>query len=160
PGLGAASQDTNRGPATVSLDPASLADRDLLAFRAAFAERVPAVVLSLAFYAAYDPVTPGALADTVATGLLRDELGYAGVAITDDLGAGAVRSGYTVAEAAVLALAAGSDLIQVEAPVDQEGVRDALIAAVADGLVSETRLAEAAGRVLELKRAQGLLRLP
>ena len=160
PGLGAASQDTNRGPATVSLDPASLAGRDLLAFRAAFAERVPAVVLSLAFYAAYDPVTPAALAEPVATGLLRDELGYEGVAITDDLGAGAIRSGYSVPEAAVLALAAGSDLLQIGSPADQAGVREALIGAVADGSLPPGRLAEAAGRVLELKRAQGLLRLP
>ncbi|MGH2954624.1 MAG: glycoside hydrolase family 3 N-terminal domain-containing protein, partial [Solirubrobacterales bacterium] len=160
PGLGAASQDTNRGPATVSLDAASLADRDLLAFRAAFAERVPAVVVSLAFYAAYDPVTPGALAEAVATDLLRDQLRYDGVAITDDLGAGAVRSGHEVREAAVLALGAGTDLVQVSSPADQAGVREALIEAVANGRLAEGRLAEAAGRVLELKRAQGLLRLP
>src|SRR4051794_6247345 len=70
PGLGAASQDTDQGPATVSLDAASLAKRDLSPFRAAFAEHAPAVVLSLAFYAAYDPVTPGALAPQVATNLL------------------------------------------------------------------------------------------
>ncbi len=83
---------------------------------------MPAVVLSLAFYAAYDPVTPAALSEPVATGLLRDQLGFSGVAITDDLGAGAVRSGYSVPKAAVAALAAGSDLIQIDSPVDQKGV--------------------------------------
>jgi beta-N-acetylhexosaminidase len=159
PGLGAASQDTNQGPATVSLDPETLATRDLEAFRAAFAERVPAVVLSLAFYAAYDPVTPGALAEPVATGLLRDELGFQGVAITDDLGAGAVRAGHSVPEAAVEALAAGSDLIQIGSVFDQVGVRGAILDAVASGELSEARLAEAAGRVLELKRRQGLLEI-
>lgn len=81
PGLGAASQDTSRGPATVGLDPESLAARDLVPFDAAFAERVPAVVLSLALYTAYDPVTPGALAEPVATGLLRERLGFEGVEI-------------------------------------------------------------------------------
>ena len=91
PGLGAASQDTSRGPATVSLDAASLSSRDLEPFRAAFAEGAPAVVVSLAFYGAYDTITPGALAEPVATGLLRDELGFDGAAITDDLGSGAVR---------------------------------------------------------------------
>jgi beta-N-acetylhexosaminidase len=157
PGLGAASQDTSQGPATVSLDPASLASRDLQAFGAAFAERVPAVVLSLAFYAAYDPVTPGALSPQVATGLLRDQLGFEGLAISDDLGSGAVRSGDPVAKAAVQALAAGADLIQIGSPADQVGAREAIVEAVAEGALPRERLAEAAGRVLELKGRRGLL---
>jgi beta-N-acetylhexosaminidase len=157
PGLGAASQDTDRGPATVSLDPTALADRDLPAFEAAFAEHVPAVVLSLAFYAAYDPVTPGALAEPVVTGLLRDELGFDGVAITDDLGSGAVRSDYSVAEAAVAALAAGADMVQIDSPDDQGKVSEAVLAALDSGELPEARLDEAAARVLELKHKLGLL---
>jgi beta-N-acetylhexosaminidase len=160
PGLGAASQDTDQGPATVSLDEASLADRDLQAFDAAFAERVPAVGLSLSFYAAYDPVTPAALSESVATGLLRDQLAYDGLAITDDLGAGAIKAGYEVPEAAVTAIQAGADMLQIASPDDQDGVREALLEAVRSGAISEDRLAEAAGRVLELKRSRGLLRLP
>ena len=151
PGLGAASQDTSRGPATVSLDPAGLSARDLEPFRAAVGERAPALVLSLAFYAAYDPVTPGALTGTIATDLLREQLGFEGVAITDDLGSGAVRSAYSVADAAVAALRAGADVVQLAEPEDQGGVREAIVAAVASGELAEERLAEAAGRVLELK---------
>ncbi len=157
PGLGGASQDTNQGPATVSLDPDSLRARDLEAFEAAFDERVPAVVLSLALYASYDPITPGALAEPVATGLLREELGFEGVAITDDLGAGAVRATSTVPKAAVQALTAGADLIQIGSPEHQRGVEKALLTALADGELPRERLLEAAGRVLELKRAQGLI---
>ncbi len=157
PGLGAASQDTDRGPATVSLDAAGLAARDLQAFQAAFAERVPAVVMSLAFYAAYDPVVPGALSEPVATGLLRDELGFEGVAITDDLGAGAVSSTLNPADAAVEALAAGSDLIQVAEPNQHAKVEAGILAALESGELSEERLRQAAGRVLELKRTLGLL---
>ena len=157
PGLGAASQDTDQGPATVSLDPAALAARDLAAFRAADGEDVPAVVLSLAFYASYSPVTPGALAEPVATDLLRDEFGFDGLAITDDLGAGAVKATTTVPKAAVEALAAGADMIQIGSPADQAGVREALDAALDQGRLPRERLLEAARRVLELKRAQGLL---
>jgi beta-N-acetylhexosaminidase len=157
PGLGGASQDTARGPATVSLDAAGLSARDLEAFRAAFAERAPATVLSLAFYAAYDPVTPGALAEPVATGLLRDQLGYEGAAITDDLGSGAVRSLLKVPDAAVEALAAGADLIQIGDPEHQNGVADAVVDALESGELSEARLRQAAGRVLELKRELGLV---
>ena len=157
PGLGAASEDTNRGPATVGLDAATLESRDLVPFTTAFAEGMPAVVLSLAFYVAYDPVTPGALSGAVVTGLLRDQLGYQGVAITDDLGAGAVRSGTSVAKAAVAALAAGADLLRIDAPADQAGVQAAIVDAVAAGELPQERLEQAAGRVLELKRSRGLL---
>jgi beta-N-acetylhexosaminidase len=160
PGLGAASQDTSSGPATVSLDAAALSGRDLEPFRAATAENAPAVVLSLAFYAAYDAVTPGALTEAIATGLLRDRLGFKGVAITDDLGSGAVHAVYSVEDAAVEALAAGSDMIQIGSPEDQRGVREALLDAVASGALDEGRLEEAAARVLELKRELGLLELP
>jgi beta-N-acetylhexosaminidase len=158
PGLGAASQDTSRGPATVGLDPAALETRDLVPFEAAFAERVPAVVLSLALYTAYDPVTPGALAETVATGLLRDELGFEGVAITDDLGAGAVRAGQGVDAAAVEALVAGADLVQIGSPEDQAGLRKRILAALESGELREARLREAATRVLSLKRDQSLIK--
>jgi beta-N-acetylhexosaminidase len=156
PGLGAASEDTDQGPATVGLDAATIESRDAAPFAFGIAEGMPAVVLSLAFYAAYDPVTPGALAEPVATGLLRDQLGFSGVAITDDLGAGAVRSGYSVPKAAIAALAAGSDLIQIDSPEDQKGVVDAITAAVDSGELDESRLEQAAARVLELKRVRGL----
>jgi beta-N-acetylhexosaminidase len=157
PGLGAASEDTSRAPATVGLDAAGLSARDLEPFRAAFEAGVPAVVLSLAFYSAYDPVTPGALAEPVATGLLRDELRFDGLAITDDLASGAVRSGYAPKAAAVAALAAGADMVQLGSPEDQAGVREAIVEAVEAGSLPQSRLAEAAGRVLELKRSVGLV---
>ena len=92
PGLGGASQDTDEGPATVSLDRESLAGRDLAAFAAAIAERVPIIVLSHAFYAAFDPVTPASLSPQITTDLLRDEMGFRGVAMTDDLSTGAIRA--------------------------------------------------------------------
>jgi beta-N-acetylhexosaminidase len=159
PGLGAASQDVAEGPATVSLDPATLEARDLVAFEAAFAEGVPAVVLSLAFYASYDSVTPAAMARPVTAGLLRDQLGYEGAAITDDLGVGAVKATTPVTAAAVESLRAGADMIQVASPRDQRGVAEALVEAAEDGVIPADRLAEAAGRVLELKRSLNLLRL-
>jgi beta-N-acetylhexosaminidase len=158
PGLGAASQDTDNGPATVGLDTATLASRDLAPFRAAFAADAPAVVLSLAYYAAYDPVTPGALTSGVATDLLRGEMHFDGVAITDDLGAGAITATERIPDAAVEAIAAGADLVQIDEPGDERGVRAALLRAVAGGAIPEQRLADAAARVLDLKRRIGLLK--
>jgi beta-N-acetylhexosaminidase len=157
PGLGAASGDTNRAPATVALDADTLENRDMAPFIVAFGQGTPAVVLSLAFYAAYDSVTPAALSPAVATDLLRGQLGFSGVAITDDLGAGAVRFGSSVPKAAVTALAAGSDLIQIASPSDAAGVPEAIATATTNGELSLDRLRQAAARVLSLKEALGLL---
>jgi beta-N-acetylhexosaminidase len=157
PGEGAASGDTGDGPATVGLDPATLRARDLVPFRAAFDAKAPAVVLSHSFYAAYDSVTPASLSPQIATGLLRDELGFEGVAITDDLSAGAIRGGDGAGDASVQALSAGADLLLVSDPGDAAAARASLLKAVGSGQFSQQRLDDAVARVLELKRKAGLL---
>ena len=152
PGLGAASADTDEGPATVGLNPAALESRDLLPFRAAFREKAPALVLSLALYAAYDPVTPAALSPSIATGLLRDRLGFKGAAITDDLSSGAITAEQGAPEAAVAAIAAGADMVLIGNPDDARRARAALLEAARSGKIPAERLDQAVARVLTLKR--------
>jgi beta-N-acetylhexosaminidase len=157
PGLGAASQSTDSGPATVSLDSATLAGRDLTSFDAAIDAGVPAVMLSHAFYSAFDPVTPGSASPEIATGLLRESLGFEGVAMTDDLGTGAIRATLGVRPAAIASINAGADMLLVGDPVEAAAVREALLAAVESGEVPQERIDQAVGRVLELKRVLGLV---
>lgn len=157
PGLGAASQSTDVGPATVSLDEASLEARDLVPFRAAIAAGAPALVLSLGLYAAYDPITPAALSSPIATDLLRERLGFKGIAITDDLSAGSAATGMPARRAAIQALAAGADMIQVSDPAEAAAARRSLTAAAREGSIPAERLDQAVARVLSLKRKLGLL---
>ena len=157
PGLGAASGSIADGPATVGLDAASLEIRDLAPFRAAIAEKVPAVVVSLALYAAYDPVTPAALSPSIVGGLLRDQLGFKGVAISDDLSAGRLATGLPASEAAVRALAAGIDLVVISDPGEAAKTRKAILEAARSGAIPPARLKEAIARVLSLKQRLGLL---
>lgn len=157
PGNGAASQDTADGPATVSFGRPELEIQDLVAFRAAFAAKAPAVVLSNAFYAGFDPVTPASLSPEIATDLLRDGLGFQGVAITGDLTEGAITADYSTSDAAVLALQAGADLLQLGSTAKVEKVRAAIQEAVSSDALQESRLDEAVGRVLLLKRDLGLI---
>ena len=158
PGMGAASQDTDIGPASVSQDRATLFARDLTPFRAALAAGAPALVLSHALFSALDPVTPASQSRVVATRLLRGRVGFTGVAITDDLDTGAVKALSGVGPAAVASLAAGADLLLVEsAGQSQAAAHSALLRALRGGELSRGRLDEAAGRVLELKRRLGLL---
>ena len=105
PGLGGADQSTQDGPATVGLELEQLRERDLIPFEAAIAAGVPGVTLAHALYPFSDFTVPASLSPAVATRLLRDELGFEGIALTDDLADPAITTLYTVPDAAVEAVA-------------------------------------------------------
>jgi beta-N-acetylhexosaminidase len=158
PGLGAASADTDLGPATVQEDAATLIGNDVSPFRAAIHAGVAAVVLSHAYYAAYDPISPASQTPLITEGLLRGSAGFRGVAITDDLDTGAIKAVSNIPSAAVASLRGGADLVLIESPgAAQDSARRAILAAVRQGTLPQARLAEAAGRVVELKRKLGTL---
>jgi beta-N-acetylhexosaminidase len=159
PGLGAADQLTEIGPASVGLDLAALRKRDLLPFRAAVEAGVPAVVLSHALYAMNDFTRPASLSREVVTDLLRNEIGFAGVAITDDLADPAITTSYSVPQAAVMALQAGADMLFISgSPGDQQAAYVAVLRAAERGRLARRRLDEAVLRVLHAKWDYGLLR--
>lgn len=159
PGLGAADQSTEEGPATVGLDLPELKQRDLLPFRAAIDSGVPGVLLGHALYPFDDFTVPASLSRTVATDLLRDELGFEGVAITDDLADPAIATLYSVPDAAVRALRAGADMIFISGPPgDQQAAHVAVLRAARSGRIPRARLDEALLRVLAAKEDYGLIR--
>ena len=159
PGLGSASQSTEVGPANVGLSVEELGTRDLVPFRAAFAAGAPGVLLSNALYAPDDFVIPGSLSPTIATGLLREQLGFEGIAITDDLADPAVTALGSVPDSAVDAVKAGADMLYISgAAGDQQAAYVAVLRAVRDGEISARRLDEAVVRILSVKRDYGLIR--
>ena len=159
PGLGSASQSTERGPANVGLSLEELDKRDLIPFRAAIEAGAPGVVLSHGLYAPDDFVTPGSLSPNIATDLLREELGFKGVAITDDLADASITALGSVPDSAVQAVKAGADMVQISGSAgDQQAAYVAVLRAVRTGEISEERLDEAVGRVLSAKRDYGLIR--
>ena len=128
PGLGATDQSTEEGPATVGLDLDELRARDLIPFEAAIDAGVPAVVICHALYPINDFTVPASLSRSIATGLLRRELGFTGVAITDDLADPAITSSYSVPDAAVQALRAGADMLYISGPAgDQQAAYVAVL---------------------------------
>ena len=144
PGQGGASQAPIEGPAIVAATP------EVAAFVPALA-RAPAVVVSNAAYLAYDSVTPAALLPAVVQGTLRRELGFDGVVMTDDLAGAAAATGGTIGAAAVEALQAGADMVQVRDPVERRAAYAEVLVAVRAGEVPADRVLEAVGRVLALK---------
>jgi beta-N-acetylhexosaminidase len=152
PGEGAASQDPSAGPATVGLGAPVLLARDVRPF-AAVAAAVPAIQLSAALYAAWDPVTPATLLPA-AIGLLRGRLGFAGVVVSADLVAAATATGRPVGAAAVDALRAGCDLLLISGGrAEQEEAVRAIRGAVRAGTLPRARVDEALGRLRALRRA-------
>ncbi len=159
PGLGSASQSTEEGPANVGLSLEELAKRDLVPFRAAIGAGAPGVVLSHGLYATDDFVVPGSLSRKIATDLLRDRLRFEGIAITDDLADPSITALGSVPDAAVRAVKAGADMLQVSGPAgDQQAAYVAVLRAVRSGEVPRRRLDEAVVRVLSGKRDYGLIR--
>jgi beta-N-acetylhexosaminidase len=159
PGLGGATQSPDDGLASVGLSLDQLRKRDLVPFAAAFRAQVPAVVISNASYATDDFVTPATLSRAVSTDLLRGEMRFGGVAIADDLAQPAITTSMSVADAAVQAIAAGSDMVYISGPArGQEAAYSALLRAARSGKISHARLDEAVTRILTLKREYGLVR--
>jgi beta-N-acetylhexosaminidase len=154
PGEGTTSQDPIEGPATVGLGADQLAMRDLVPYRGL---QAPAVEVSSAAFSAYDPITPASMTPPIATKLLRGDLRFRGVAVSADLAGAAAAAGGDVGEAAVAALTAGCDLLQVGDPRERDAAYEAVLAAVESGAIPAARVQEALVRVLTLKRRAGLL---
>jgi beta-glucosidase len=126
---------------------------ELPPFRAAIAAGVATVMTAHLLLPALDPQRPATLSATVLTGLLRLELGFNGLVVTDALMMEAISANYGPGEAAVLALEAGADLVLM--PADADAAIAALVAAVQGGRLSRERLEASAQR-----RRTALERLP
>jgi beta-N-acetylhexosaminidase len=158
PGIGGGTAHTDEGPAQVGLSLEELGQRDLVPFRAAIRAGAPAIVVGHASYAPDDFVLPASLSRTFATDVLRGGLGFRGVAISDDLAAGAIASTQpSVFKAAVDAIVAGIDMVWISGPPSVlSGIYRAILAAIKKGTISAGRLNTAVTRIITVKRELGL----
>jgi len=140
--------DSHDGPVMSNTSPADLRAAATAAFGPAVNAGIGAVMMSHVTYRGLGP-SPASL-EPVAYALLRS-LGFGGVAITDAVGMDAIVKQWSLLEATVLALKAGADLVLATPGDKAVAMRDAVVAAVADGRLPETRLDEAVGRVLTLR---------
>ncbi|GLK09424.1 glycoside hydrolase family 3 protein [Streptosporangium carneum] len=154
PGHGATAVDSHNDLPTVSYSVEELAATTLPPYRAAIEAGVQAVMTGHLLVPAYDPDSPATMSGRLLVGLLREELGFDGLIVTDAVEMPSVAERYGVTGAAVRALAAGADAICVGGERKGAGVvgfmRNAIMAAVIDGTLPEERLAEAAARVRRL----------
>lgn len=149
PGHGGTVTDSHH---ELAVDPRELADLDLEPFRAAIAAGVPMLMSAHVVFPALDPELPATLSPRILGELLRGELGFEGVLVSDALEMKAIADRYGEAAGARLALAAGADQVIVAVPelATTLACRDALLDALATGELAEERVVEAASRVRRL----------
>jgi beta-N-acetylhexosaminidase len=148
PGHGSVTTDSHVGLPVQHRSPAELRAHDLVPFRAAVDAGTSSVMVGHLDVRAVDPGTPSSLSHAVVTGLLRDELGFRGVAFTDSLQMQAVTARVGSAGSAVRALRAGEDVLLM--PPDPRAARDGIVAAVRRGRLPQARLDQAATRMVAL----------
>jgi beta-N-acetylhexosaminidase len=156
PGLGAASENTDDEPVSLTRTPQQLLGEDLPPFRAAIAARVPLVMASHAVYPSLDPDAIASQSRYVLQRLLRQRLGFRGVVVTDSLEAKAVTARAGPARSAVRSVRAGADLVLTTGAGSHLRVLRALVAEAQRSPAFRKRVEESAARVLALKQQLGL----
>ena len=150
PGHGNTAADSHAGFAESDADLATLRDRELIPFRDGIERGVPMIMVG---HISLPNVTqddlPASLSGEIITGLLREELEYDGIVITDAMNMGAIADNYSSGEAALLALEAGADLLLM--PSSFSSAYEAVVGAIRDGTISQERVDESLTRILRTK---------
>ena len=155
PGHGNTSTDTHLNLATITTDKAGLEAVEWTPFRAAIQAGTDSVMSAhIAVPALDDPGIPATLSPKILTGILRDELGFKGIVVTDALEMGGIVQGFPGGQASVMALEAGSDVLLM--PQDGESAINAVEAAVKNGKLTQKRIEESVMRILTAKAHLGL----
>lgn len=149
PGIGSAEEDTHDGRVEISKTAEELRASDLIPFQQGIGAGADFVMVSHVTVPAFDAEMPSSLSKEVITNVLRGELGFDGVVITDALNMSAITEYYTQEEAAVLAIEAGADMILM--PEDFEAAYNGLLTAVQEGTISEERIDESLKRIYRIK---------
>ena len=161
PGLGASEIDSHEDLPQVMLSPAELWETDLFPYREIFKAAEPhAVMIAHAAFPHSNlqeidqngKLLPSSLSFNFTTKLLRQKLGFRGIAVTDDLEMGAILKNYGIGEACTRAVLAGADMLAICAGA--ENIRQgfaAVAAAVRSGEISEARIDESLTRIAEVK---------
>jgi beta-N-acetylhexosaminidase len=157
PGRGDSATDAHDVLDVITADKKRMHEVELVPFKAAIAAGVKAIMTGHSVYPAFDAEFPTTLSEKILTGLLREELGFDGVIVSDAIGMAAILKQWPLPRACALAIKAGCDTILLKA--DDESRTQCFFGikmAVESGELSEKRIDEAVTRLLRMKYDQGL----
>ena len=150
PGHGATKGDTHEGFAYTSKNLEELMEAELVPFKSAAENNVDAVMVAhISVPSILGDNTPCSLSKYMITDILRKELGYNGLIVTDALDMGAITNTYGDGEAAVMAVLAGNDILLK--PKNFFTAYEAVLNAVKNGVISEERINESVKRIINVK---------
>lgn len=155
PGHGDTAEDSNYSSAYVHRTKEEIMADEMQPFRSGIEAGAEFVMVGHLIVPDIDEV-PATLSYKIATGILRDELKFEGVAITDSFEMESIADNYSVDDAVVMSVKAGMDMILQ--PKDMASAVNSIEQAVADGELSEDRIDESVRRILTLKESRGLLK--
>ena len=160
PGLGAVTSDPHAGLPTVNRSLSDLEKIDLAPYKLMIQKYHPAMIMSTdVLMPAIDPTLPSELSQKTISDLLRNQLGYNGVVITDGLYMQGISDSWSLSQAAVLSIIAGDDL--VEGPYSASQVADvvaALKGAMQEGKLTMDRINQSVQRILLMKVQYGIIK--
>ena len=151
---GSTGGDTHDGFAATEVTEEELKNIHLKPFLSAMEAGAPMIMVGHMTLTELDKEHPATLSKTIVTGLLREELGYEGIIITDAMNMGAIWDNYTVAESTVMAVEAGCDMLLCVA--DVETAVTALLEAVDAGKIQESQIDASVLRILAAKYEYGI----
>ena len=152
PGHGFANKDSHVALPTVTRSKHTLFHQDLYPFRVAVSHHVPMVMMAHVVYPDWDQ-KPASLSSVWITHILKTQMGFRGVVITDDLSMGAIRNQYSLKQACVKSINAGADMcLIVSSQAVWKDCVEHVIQAVKTGLISKSRLEDAYIRVMAVKK--------
>jgi beta-N-acetylhexosaminidase len=152
PGHGDTTTDSHKELPVVDADRHRLREIEFPPFQQAIRSGVGSLMTAHVLYKALDPERPATLSPAIVQALLRDEWGYDGVVLTDDLEMHAIMDHFGVGEAAVQAFLAGCDILLICKDPERERLAiQAVEAAVQEGRISKTRLDQSLQRIARLK---------
>ncbi|HEV2659950.1 MAG TPA: glycoside hydrolase family 3 N-terminal domain-containing protein, partial [Ktedonobacteraceae bacterium] len=160
PGLGAITSDPHAGLPTVTRSAAQLNAIDLAPYKTMIPRDQPAMIMSTdVLMPAIDPQLPAELSPKAIDGVLRGQLGYDGVVITDGLYMAGISERWSLSQAAVLSVIAGDDLIEGPfTPGQVASVVTALELAIQQGKISMVRIDQSVQRILLMKMQYGIIK--
>jgi beta-glucosidase-like glycosyl hydrolase len=155
PGHGQTTVDSHHDLPVVSVSRSRLELNDLAPFRHAIEMGVRSIMVGHLSVPALDETgLPATMSKRIVSDLLRDQLGFTGLVVTDAMMMGAITERYDPGQAAVRALQAGVDVLLM--PPDPQAVVDAVLRAIEEGALTKHRLLESVERIFQAKAEQGL----
>ncbi|WP_346935188.1 glycoside hydrolase family 3 N-terminal domain-containing protein [Clostridium sp.] len=153
PGHGDTDVDSHVGVPVINKSLDELKNLELIPFKYAIDNGVDMIMVSHLYLPQLDKEYVASISKNIVTKILREELGFNGVIVTDDMIMEGIKGKYPTNESAVKAIEAGDDVIIVSAGIyDQNNAIDGVIKAVRDGIISENRINESVYRILKLKK--------